>query len=236
MLSEAEHVYIRSDQEPKAKSMPWLSVIGHRQTIAFAIGKFMTDPIWWFYIFWLPGALGKQFNLDLKHFGPPLVVVYLMADGGSVMGGWLSSFLLHRGWTTNRARKGAMLICALLVVPMFSVAFIHSLWPAVFIIGTAAAAHQGWSANLFTIPSDTSPRSAVGSIVGIGGMMGAVGSFLFQDLTGNIVEWTHGRYGILYAIAGSAYIAALLVIHALLPRLEPMQLREHQGFEALPRS
>ncbi len=228
LLTEAERSFILSDQEPRARSIPWVQVIGYRQTVAFALGKFMTDPIWWFYIFWLPSALGKQFNLDLKHFGPPLVVVYLMADGGSVMGGWLSSFLLRQGWTVNRARKTAMLTCALLVLPITTVSTLHSLWPAVFVIGLAAAAHQGWSANLFTLVSDTAPRSAVGSIVGIGGMLGAVGSFLFQDLVGNIVD-KHG-FTIPFLIAGSAYLSALLMIHLLVPRLEPIKLKDEGAF------
>jgi ACS family hexuronate transporter-like MFS transporter len=227
-LTENEKTYILSDQEPRVKSVPWKNVIGYRQTVAFSLGKFMTDPIWWFYILWLPGALGKQFGLDLKHFGPPLVVVYLMADGGSIVGGWFSSFLLKQGWTVNLARKTAMLTCALLVLPMFAVSHLTSLWPAVFIIGFAAAAHQGWSANLFTLVSDTAPRSAVGSIVGIGGMLGAVGSFLFQDLVGHVV--LKGSYAIPFFIAGSAYLAALLVIHLLVPRLEPIQLKTEGPF------
>jgi ACS family hexuronate transporter-like MFS transporter len=230
LLTKNELTYIRSDQEPRVKSIPWKNVIGYRQTVAFSIGKFMTDPIWWFYIFWLPGVLGSQFNLDLKHFGPPLVVVYLMADGGSVMGGWLSSFFLKQGWTVNKARKTAMLICAILVLPVVTVSHITSLWPAIFIIGLAAAAHQGWSANLFTLASDTAPRSAVGSIVGIGGMMGAVGSFIFQDFIGNVVKWTHGSYAVPFLISGSAYLSALLIIHLLNPALEPIQLRDEGAF------
>ena len=152
-----------------------------------------------------------------------------MADGGSVMGGWLSSFLLHRGWTVNLARKTAMLTCACLVLPMFAVSHLTSLWPAVLIIGLAAAAHQGWSANLFTLASDTAPRSAVGSIVGIGGMMGAVGSFLFQDFVGHIVDRFHS-YAIPFIVAGSAYLSALLVIHLLAPGLEPIKLRDEGPF------
>ena len=230
VITETELAYIRSDQEARVKSIPWKDVIGYRQTIAFALGKFMTDPIWWFYIFWLPGVLGKQFGLDLKHFGPPLVVVYLMADGGSVMGGWLSSFFLKQGWTVNKARKTAMLICAILVLPIVTVSHITSLWPAVIIIGLAAAAHQGWSANLFTLASDTAPRSAVGSIVGIGGMLGAVGSFIFQDVIGHVVDMTGGSYAIPFLVSGSAYLSALLVIHLLMPRLEPIKLQDEGAF------
>jgi ACS family hexuronate transporter-like MFS transporter len=228
LLTENERTYIRSDQEPRVKSLPWLQIVGYRQTAAFALGKFMTDPIWWFYIFWLPVVLNKTFSVDFKHFGPPLVVVYLMADGGSVLGGWFSSFLLHIGWTVNKARKTAMLTCAIAVLPLFAVTHLTHLWPAIIIIGVAAAAHQGWSANLFTLVSDTAPRSAVSSIVGIGGMMGAVGSFIFQYFVGHFVD-KHG-YAVPFIIAGSAYLLALLVIHLLMPRLEPIKLRDEGAF------
>jgi ACS family hexuronate transporter-like MFS transporter len=223
-LSPAELRYIRSDQEPRVKSLPWTSIIEHRQTWAFAIGKFVTDPIWWFYIFWLPPFLNHHFKVDLKHFGPPLVIVYLMADGGSVAGGWLSSTLLRRGWSVNAGRKTAMLICALCVVPVLFVTHIGNVWAAVVLIGLAAAAHQGWSANLFTLASDTAPKAAVGSVVGLGGTAGAIGGVLYQQFVGHVVERTHA-YIIPFAVAGMAYVSVLLIIHLMLPRLEPMELR-----------
>jgi MFS transporter, ACS family, hexuronate transporter len=222
-LSARELEFIRSDQEPRVKGLPWRKIIGYRQTWAFALGKFMTDPIWWFYIFWLPPFLNSHFKLDLKHFGPPLVIVYLMADGGSVAGGWLSSTLIQHGWSVNLGRKTAMLICALCVVPVLFVAQINNMWLAVVLIGLAAAAHQGWSANLFTLASDMAPKSAVSSVVGLGGMAGAIGGVIFQQFVGHVVYWTHS-YIVPFVIAGLAYISVLLVIHLMLPRLEPMKI------------
>jgi ACS family hexuronate transporter-like MFS transporter len=190
-LSARELEFIRSDREPRVKGLPWKKIVGYRQTWAFALGKFVTDPIWWFYIFWLPPFLNSHFKLDLKHFGPPLVIVYLMADGGSVAGGWLSSKLLLLGWSVNAGRKTAMLICALCVVPVLFVTHIGNIWIAVVLIGLAAAAHQGWSANLFTLASDTAPKAAVSSVVGFGGMAGAIGGVLYQQFVGRVVNRTH---------------------------------------------
>ena len=226
-LSTAELQYIRSDQEPQVKSLPWRRIIGYRQTWAFSLGKFMTDPIWWFYIFWLPRFLFAHFSLDLKHFGPPLVIVYGMADGGSVAGGWLSGKLLGRGWSVNAGRKTAMLICALCILPVLSVNYIGNMWVAVVLIGLAAAAHQGWSANLFTLASDVTPKAAVSSVVGLGGMAGAIGGVIFQKFTGQVVDKTHA-YVIPFAIAGLAYVSVLLVIHLMLPHLEPMKLNQEE--------
>ena len=182
-LSGAELAHIRSDPPESTAKVPWASLLRHRQTWAFALGKFMTDPIWWVYLFWLPDFLNKQHGLGLKDFGLPLVVIYVMADVGSVGGGWLSSTLIKRGRTINAGRKTAMFVCALCVVPIVFASQASNLWVAVFLIGLAAAAHQGWSANIFTIASDTFPRRAVGSVVGIGGMAGAVGGMLLS-LTG----------------------------------------------------
>jgi MFS transporter, ACS family, hexuronate transporter len=222
-LSPSELAYIQSDPMDSTAKIPWVRLFPHRQTWAFAIGKFMTDPIWWVYLFWLPDFLHKQHGLNLKDFGPPLVVIYLIADVGSVAGGWLSSTLIRRGSTINAARKTAMLVCALCVVPIIFASQTTNLWVAVCLIGMAAAAHQGWSANIYTIASDTFPRSAVGSVVGIGGMAGAVGGMLISLVVGKILEST-GSYVPVFIIAASAYLLALLVIHLLAPRLEPANL------------
>ncbi|MEN3336086.1 MAG: transporter, family, hexuronate transporter [Blastocatellia bacterium] len=219
-LSPAELAYIQSDPMDSTTKIPWLRLFPHRQTWAVAIGKFMTDPIWWVYLFWLPDFLHKQHGLNLKDFGPPLVAIYLIADIGSVAGGWLSSTLIRRGRTINAARKTAMLVCALCVVPIIFASQTSNLWVAVLLIGLAAAAHQGWSANIYTIASDTFPRCAVGSVVGIGGMAGAVGGMLISLVVGKILEST-GSYVPIFIIAASAYLLALLVIHLLAPRLEP---------------
>jgi MFS transporter, ACS family, hexuronate transporter len=227
-LSPAELAYIQSDPPDAATRIPWARLFPHRQTWAFATGKFMADPIWWVYLFWLPDFLHKRHGLNLKDFGPPLVVIYLIADVGSVAGGWLSSTLIRRGWTINAARKTAMLVCALSVVPIVFASRVSNVWVAVLLIGLAAAAHQGWSANVYTIASDMFPRRAVGSVVGIGGMAGAVGGILMQAASGRIREWT-GSYLIMFIAAGSVYVLSVLVIHALAPRLTPPPVDEPAG-------
>ena len=222
-LSKAELEYIQSDPPDPVVNIPWGRLLPHRQTWAFSVAKFMTDPIWWVYLFWLPDFLHKRHGLSLKDFGPPLVVVYLLADIGSIGGGWLSSSLIKRGWTINAGRKLAMLICALAVVPIVFAAQTSNLWVAVLLIGLAAAAHQGWSCNLFTTTSDMFPRRAVGSVVGIGGMAGAVGGMMIARLVGEILERT-GSYVPIFIIAASAYLVALLFFHLLSPRLDPANL------------
>jgi ACS family hexuronate transporter-like MFS transporter len=222
-LSKSELKYIQSDPPDPAVKVPWLKLLPHRQTWAFALGKFLTDPVWWVYLFWLPDFLNKKHGLGLKDFGLPLVIIYLIADFGSIGGGWLSSTLIKRGWSINAGRKTAMFICAVCVVPIVFASQTSNLWVAVTLIGIAAAAHQGWSANIFTLVSDTFPRQAVGSVVGIGGMAGAVGGMLIARLVGEILERT-GSYVPIFIIAGSAYLIALLVIHLLAPKLEPASL------------
>jgi MFS transporter, ACS family, hexuronate transporter len=219
-LSRRELEYIQSDPAEPAKRIPWSRLFPHRQTWAFGIGKFLTDPIWWVYLFWLPDFLNKQHGLDLKNFGIPLAVIYIIADVGSVGGGYISSALIKRGWTINKSRKTAMLICAVAVVPIVFASVTSSLWLAILLIGIAAAAHQGWSANIFTISSDMFPKQAVGSVVGIGGMLGAVGGMIISPLVGYILQTT-GSYVPIFIIAASAYLVALLIIHLLAPKLEP---------------
>jgi len=219
-LSKAEFAYIRSDPPESTEKIPWARLFPHRQTWAFAIGKFLTDPIWWVYLFWLPDFLNKQHGLDLKNFGIPLAVIYIIADVGSIGGGWLSSALIKRGWSINAGRKTAMLICALSVVPIVFAAMTTNLWIAVLLIGLAAAAHQGWSANIFTLASDMFPRRAVGSVVGIGGMAGSIGGMLIALVVGQILTLS-GSYVPIFIIAASAYLVALGIIHLLVPRLEP---------------
>jgi len=222
-LKPEELAYIRSDPPESVTPVPWLNLLTHRQTWAFAIGKFMTDPIWWLYLFWIPDFLKRNHGLDLGAVGPPLVAIYLIADVGSIGGGWLSSALIKRGFTVNRARKLAMLVCAICVTPIVFASRVSSLWTAVTLVGIAAAAHQGWSANIFTLVSDMFPRRAVGSVTGIGGMAGAVGGMLIALVTGEILQRT-GSYVPIFAVAGSTYLLALLVIHLLVPRLEPADL------------
>ena len=223
-VNAAELAIIQSDPVEKTAAIPWSRLLPHRQTWAFAAGKFLTDPIWWLYLFWVPDFLNKNHGLDLKTMGLPLVVIYLVADIGSIGGGWLSSHLMARGWSTNAARKLAMLVCALAVVPMLFAAQAKNLWVAVGLVSLAAAAHQGWSANLFTLTSDMFPRRAVGSVVGIGGMAGSIGGMLIALVVGAILQKTGGNYVPIFVICASAYLVALALIHLLAPRLEPAKL------------
>lgn len=220
-LSAAELAHIRSDPPDPEVRIPWRQLLPFRQTWAFAIGKFLTDPIWWLYLFWVPDFLNKNHGVKVtvSEMGPPLLAIYLVADIGSIGGGWLSSHWIKRGWSPNRARKTAMLICALAVVPIVLAAIVPNLIVAVALISLAAAAHQGWSANLFTLTSDMFPRKAVGSVVGIGGMAGAVGGMFIAMLVGAVLEATQS-YVPIFIIAGFAYLTALLVVHLLAPRLE----------------
>ena len=217
-LTPEEFAHINSDPPETETLIPWASLLIYPQTWAFAVGKFLTDPVWWFYLFWIPGFLFEKFNLSLTSLGLPLVIIYLSADIGSIGGGWLSSALMKRGWTINAARKTAMLICALCVVPIVFAAETTNVWIAVALLSLATAAHQGWSANLFTTTSDMFPRRAVGSVVGIGGMAGAIGGMFIAKAAGYILQWT-GSYLYLFVIAGSTYLIALLLIQILAPKL-----------------
>jgi ACS family hexuronate transporter-like MFS transporter len=223
-VSPAELAYIRSDPVEPTTAVPWLSLLKHRQTWAFFIGKFLTDPIWWFYLYWLPKFLDANYGVKLAGLAAPLVAIYLVADVGSVGGGWVSSNLIKRGWSVNAGRKTAMLIAALLIVPTMFAPHATSLWVAVAIVSVAAASHQWWSANLFTTASDMFPRRAVASVVGIGGFAGAMGGVLFQRATGRILEATNNNYSIIFMICGLAYVTALLIMHLMVPRLEPARL------------
>ncbi|MDB5706783.1 MAG: transporter [Sphingomonas bacterium] len=217
-VSAAELAYIQSDPADPVAPMPWLNVLFRRETWAFALGKFFIDPIWWMYIFWLPDFLGKSYHLDLKTFGPPLVAVYVLSDVGSVLGGWASSRMIKNGRTVNFARKSTMFVCALCVTPIFFAQWIDNLWLAVLIIGVAAAAHQAFSANVYTLPSDLFPRSAVGSVIGIGGTVGAIGGMIFSLYIGQILARI-GTYTPIFIVAGCAYFVALAAIHLLSPKL-----------------
>jgi MFS transporter, ACS family, hexuronate transporter len=219
----AERAYIQSDPIGATGRIPWARLLGYRQTWAFAAGKFMVDPIWWFYLFWIPDYLQREHGLRLTQIGLPILVIYLISDVGSIAGGWLSSGLIRRGFSVNAGRKWAMLVCAICVVPIAVVYRVSGLWPTTILIGLAAAAHQGFSANLFTLTSDLFPSRAVGSVVGIGGMAGAIGGMLIAQVVGHVLQWTNS-YMIPFFIAASAYLLALLLIHALSPQLEPAHM------------
>ncbi|WP_419321217.1 MFS transporter [Caulobacter sp. ErkDOM-E] len=222
-ISAAELAHIEQDEADPVEKIPWVKLLTKRETWAYALGKFLIDPIWWMFLFWLPDFLGKRYGLDLKTFGPPLIAIYLLSDVGSVGGGWMSSKFMSMGWSINKARKITMLICALLAVPVMFASYADSVWLAVLIIGVATAAHQGFSANLYTLPSDVFPRGAVGSVVGIGGMLGAVGGMVFSKYIGQVLEKI-GTYTPIFIVAGSAYLIALLVVHLLTPKMEPVKI------------
>ena len=208
--------------------VPWIALTWGWQW-AFAVGKLLADPIWWFYLYWLPKFLDTTYGIRLAQLAPPLIVVYLVADVGSVGGGWLSSRLIQRGWTVNRARKTAMLAMALLIVPTAFAPLAGSMWAAVAIVSVAAAAHQAWSANVYTLASDMFPRAAVGSVVGIGAFAGAMGGVLFQRVTGRVLEANGNDYTPIFVVCGLAYVTAWVIIHTLAPRLEPATVEEPAG-------
>lgn len=222
-LGASELALIRSDPPEPSVRLPWRRLLRHRQTWAFVAAKFITDPIWWFFLFWLPKFLHAQYGLSLLELGPPLIVIFVMADIGSIAGGWLAGRLIHRGWQVNTARKGAMAVCALAVVPIVFAAYADHLWVAVGLIGLATAGHQGWSANVLTLPSDLFPRPAVASVVGIGGFAGAVSGMMIATFIGFLLQAT-GSYVPVFLMAGSAYLLALGVVHLLVPRLAPAQV------------
>src|SRR5277367_3586969 len=218
---ELRHIYKEAAAQ-MGPTMPWLKLVGYRQTWAFAIAKFLTDPIWWFYLFWLPSYFSAKFNLNLSHLGLPLIIVYNMSAIGSIGGGWLPAPFRKLGLTAPGARMAAMLLCACLVVPIFGLGNVTSEWTAIGLLGLAAAAHQGWSANLFSTVSDMFPRSAVGAVVGIGGMAGSVGGALLAFFTGHILARTHS-YAILFILASSVYLLALLIMRVLAPGLKKVE-------------
>jgi ACS family hexuronate transporter-like MFS transporter len=216
------------DATVAGSKVPWLSLFGYRQTWAFIIGKLMADPIWWFYLYWLPKFLDAKYDVKLAQVAAPIIVVYLIADVGSVGGGWISSALIKRGWSVNRARKTTMLAMALTIVPTAFVSRAPSMWAAVLVVGIAAAAHQAWSANVYTLASDMFPKFAVGSVVGIGAFAGAMGGVVFQRVTGRVLEANGSDYTPIFVVCGLAYVTAWTIIHLLAPRLEPARLAIRQ--------
>lgn len=228
-VSAEELAYIQNDPpETVSERIPWVTLLRLRQTWAFIVAKFLTDAVWRWYLYLLPLFFSQNFKLDIKNFGLPFITIYLMADVGSIGGGWLSSWLLGRGWTANAARKLAMLVCALCVLPVMFAAVVPNMWVAVFFVGLAASAHQGFSSNLFTTVSDMFPKQAVGSVVGLGGTAGALGAMLLLTLTaqlfGNSPAATGNKavYTTLFVIAGSAYLLSLAAMHVLSPKLQPV--------------
>lgn len=226
-VSPAELAHINSDPpDLPATKLPWATLLRHRQTWAFAIGKFMTDPIWWFYMNWLAKFFKENHGLNLSKVGPPMITVFLMADVGAIAGGWISSRMIARGISINRARKTGLILCAVCVTPIVFAAQVKSLWAAAFLLGLGTAGHQGFSSNLYTLVSDMFPRRAVGSVAGLGGTFGYCGASLFSIFIGWILSRNAHNYYILFIMAGSAYLIAFTAIHLLAPKLQPALLDE----------
>ncbi|MFN0111283.1 MAG: MFS transporter [Blastocatellia bacterium] len=225
-LSQEEFNLIRSDkdEETSEATTPWLPLFAFKQTWAFAVGKMLTDPVWWFYLFWLPKFLGKNYGVKGTDLIPYLTVVYIIADIGSVGGGWISSALIKRGWTVNKARKTTMMLFAATMPIVILANFTSNVWIAILLIGYATAAHQGWSANLFTLTTDMFPRKAVGSVVGIGSCAGAIGGILLPLYIGKVLDANPSYYLPMFIIAGCAYLVAWTAINFMVPKLEPAKI------------
>lgn len=240
-LSKEEYLYIESDKEdlptingePTVNKISWFKLLQFKQTWAFVLGKFLTDPIWWFYLFWLPDFLQSEYRLTTIEVSVPVAVVYILSTFGSVGGGWLPLNFIRKGWPVFKARKTSMLIYAFLVMPIVfaQLAGEKSIWLVVLIIGLATAAHQAWSANIFTTVSDMFPKSAVGSVTGIGGMFGALGGIALTLLVQKnlfvyyrAIDQIEIAYYIMFVICGAAYLTAWLIMHLLVPRMESIKV------------
>lgn len=224
-LSAEELAWIEAEPVEPQRPVKWATLFRHRQTWAYISGRFLIDPVWWTFLFWLPDFFNKQYGVKMLDFGPPLIAVYLLADIGSVGGGWLSSRLIGRGASVNRARKTAMFCCALCAVPIAFAAQAPSMWIAVALIGLACAGHQGFSANIYALPGDLFPRWMAGSVIGLGGLSGALGGMLMAKYAGMILE-TVGSFQPIFFVAACAYLVALLVIHLIVPRYAPVRLSD----------
>ena len=222
-VSAAELAHIQSDPGERLERVPWLRLFPCKETWVFAIAKFLSDPIWWFYTFWLPGYLQETFHLNISENRWPVMMAFGLSAIGSVGGGYLSGAMLKSGRSLNVARKSALLICAVAILPVLYAPFSKNLWVVVGLTGLAMAAHQGWSANLFTVASDLFPKAAVASVVGIGGMVGAIGGALFDVFTGHVLKWT-GSYIPVFAVCGSSYFVALIIVHLMTPKYTPAKL------------
>ncbi len=224
LVSAGELALIQSDPEQAtATAVPWRTMLRLRQAWAVGLGKFFTDPIWFVYLFWMPDFLSRNLKLDLKGMALPLIVIYTGASAGSIAGGWLSSSLIERGWAVNTSRKTAMLVCALAVTPIMLAARTTDPWVAVGLVALAAGAHQGWSANIYTLASDMFPRGAVASVVGFGTLLGTISGMFISKMVGYILQST-GSYVPVFILAGTAYLIALAFVQALAPRLERAEL------------
>lgn len=229
--AELDHIWSDKDEaQQTTEKVPWLKLLKYRQTWSFVVAKFLTDPVWWFFLIWLPDYFKKTRDLDIKHSWVHITTIYLIVTVLSIFGGWITGHLAKTGWTVTRARKTGMFIFALCVLPILAATKVSN-WSAVLLIGLAAAAHQAWSANLFTTVSDMFPKKAVASVIGIGGLAGAAGGFIFPILTGRLIDRYQAvgdpttAYAILFGICASAYLIAFALNHVLAPKFEPFELK-----------
>jgi ACS family hexuronate transporter-like MFS transporter len=239
--AEREHILSDRDEALQERKVPWASILGYRQAWSFIVAKFLTDPVWWFFLIWLPDFFKKTRGLDIKNSMYHLATIYGIITVLSIFGGWLPGYLNKLGWSVTRSRKVAMFIYACLVLPIYFVTSAGNIWVAVALIGLAGAAHQAWSANLFTTVSDMFPKNAVASVTGLGGLAGSAGGFMFPILTGKLLDAfeksgnARGGYAILFTICGFAYIVAFVLHHLLAPRFEQIPggevAPEPRGFE-----
>jgi MFS transporter, ACS family, hexuronate transporter len=237
-LSKSEYEYIHSDkdemvsEEVAKEKVSWFKLLSYRQTWAFFIGKGLTDPVWWFYLFWLPSFLFKQYGMTKTDLALPIALVYFLTTFGSIGGGWLSGFFINKGWEVYKARKVSMLIFALCVIPIISAQALgqFSPWYAILVVGLAASAHQAWSANIFTTVSDMFPKKAVASVTGIGGMAGAIGGVILSKSAGYLLDYFNSKgaietgYYIMFIICGSAYLLAWAAMHILAPKMKRVEI------------
>lgn len=222
-LTKEELNYIVSDSSVENfEKLPWKKVLPKKETWAFSLAK-VTDAVWWFYLFWGAIFLAEKFNVDIKNMGLPFLVIYAIADAGSIFGGWLSGAFMKKGWSINKSRKLTLLICALVILPVAFVAITESKWIAICLIGLGAAGHQAWSANIFTLVSDVFPKKATASVVGIGGMVGAVSGIVSNLILGSVLDKANNS-GFFWAflVAGASYLIILGFVHLLMPKMTPL--------------
>lgn len=223
-LSKAEYLYIHSDQEyVNDKPMLWREIIGYKQTMAICLSRFVTDWVWWFFLFWGPAFLNKTFGINLKEIVLPLIIIYSVAGAGGIAMGWLSSFFIKSGKSIDYSRKTSILICALIVLPIIAAPKINNLWMVTGLISLATAAHQGWASNIFTVVSDIFPKKAVATVVGLSGFTGAIGGALAASLVGLVLEVTNS-YFLILSIAGFSYLIAWMILKFMIPKIEPIKL------------
>ena len=227
-LSKAELVYINSDSEEETtEKIPWLNLLPKRETWAFALTT-LTYGVWWFYLFWGAKFLGEQFGMDIKNIGLPFLIIFIMADTGSLLGGYASGSLIKKGWSINKARKITMLVCAIIILPVTIVPVIASKWIAVILIGCGAAGHQAWSINGYTLVPDVFPKKAIASVIGIGKMIGVAAAIIADIALGSVLDTANNSgYFWAFIIAGLSYLIILGFVHLLMPRMTPLDDNLH---------